>query len=86
MATRTIWKYELEIVDEQVIKVPRGAKFLSVAEQGGKLCLWAEVNPAEAAVGRGVTIVGTGNPLFDGVGSFVGTVVMPPFVWHVYVK
>ena len=28
--TRTIWKYKIEVADESTIKVPAGAKVLSV--------------------------------------------------------
>lgn len=85
MTTKSIWKWDLEIVDEQAIKCPRGTKFISAGlDPNGKLCVWAEVDPLRESEDRGVTIVGTGN--HTGAGTFLGTVVMPPFVWHVYVK
>jgi hypothetical protein len=49
------------------------------------LTLWAEVQPDLTPTSRRVTIVGTGNPIPAHPGEFVGTAVMPPFVWHVYV-
>lgn len=81
-----IWKYELEITDEQTVEMPRGAKVLSVANQGGKLCLWAEVDPSERIVVRHFLVIGTGHQItedFD-LRKFVGTVLMEPFVWHVF--
>jgi len=83
--TKTIWKFPLAITDRQVLPMPPGAKILSVAPQAGILTLWAEVQPDLTPTSRRVTIVGTGNPIPAHPGEFVGTAVMPPFVWHVYV-
>lgn len=86
---KAIWKYTLKITDEQSVKMPRGAKILSTASQDGSLCVWAEVDPSRWAKGDTVdvafAVVGTGNPMSHR-GSFVGTVVMSPFVWHVYAE
>lgn len=83
---RTVWKYTLGIADAQTLSMPYAAKVLCVAVQGGSLCLWAEVNAtAQRRQARNFYIVGTGNPLPSGVSlRHVGSVVMPPFVWHVY--
>jgi hypothetical protein len=82
----TIWKFPLEITDRQIIGPV--ARVLSVGlDPAGVLCIWAEVIPDDTA-GQGeaeVVIVGTGNPLPFWKGSFVGSVTMAPFVWHVYV-
>ena len=88
----TIWKYELEVTDLQMISVPEGAKPLSVQEQGRKLCLWMIVNPY--AVIRDdqyrVRIIGTGNPveIEPEEGSYVGTVQFGNhgLVRHVFVE
>lgn len=91
MATRLIWKYELEITDKQELTVPRGAKFLSAGNQDGKLCVWASVDPKVAKHGDNETVtlsvIGTGNPFIpEDAGTYLDTVIMPPFVWHVFVK
>lgn len=87
---KSIWKYELEITDEQTVKLPAGSVVLSVAAQGCKLCMWARVDPAKGSRGdvypMQVYVVGTGNPIPDGCGRFIGTVVMNPFVWHVFIE
>lgn len=84
----TTWKYELEITDRQRLRVPLGTKPVAVAEQNGKLCLWAQVNDDHYKTGNLETlfvyVVGTGNPLPSPLPPYVGTVVMDPFVWHVY--
>jgi hypothetical protein len=81
-----IFKYELELTDEQEVTMPREAVILSVAEQHGRLCLWAQVTPDNMLERRTVRIYGTGNPLPTIEGTFVGTVVMSDrtFVWHVF--
>ncbi|WP_417459103.1 hypothetical protein [Kordiimonas sp.] len=84
----TIWKYELEITDLQRVAMPKGAKILSVGKQGAYACLWAMVDENEDATEeRCIEIVGTGNPMHRSMGfarRFIGTVVMTPFVWHVF--
>ena len=80
-----IWKYELEMTDQQSIIVPGGASFLSVANQRGKLCLWALIfDLSQPRVSRQIEIVGTGNPMSSGRRVFIGTVIVEPFVWHVF--
>jgi len=86
---KTIWKYELEITDEQEIKVPKGAKFLSVDFQGNSGCLWALVDSRKPKVTRTIAIKGTGNPIdpYEDL-SFIGTFQMRKgsLVWHVFEK
>lgn len=43
--SRTIWKFRLEITDEQMVDLPLGAEVLSVGMQGQDLHVWALVNP-----------------------------------------
>lgn len=84
---KTIWKFPLEVRDRQTIAMPAGGRVLSVQVQQDQLCLWALVDPAERVENRTVRIVGTGNP-FEGTEDgldYVGTVQVPPFVWHVFV-
>lgn len=80
----TIWKYELEITDRQTIQMPEGSQILSVANQNGKLCLWAIVSPANSDRDRVIEIIGTGNPMRISNRKFIGTVVIDPFVRHVF--
>jgi hypothetical protein len=87
--SQAIWKYELDITDAQVIMMPPGAQILSVANQRGTLCLWALVEPAWAdrsdLEARTIEIIGTGNPVERcSARNHLATVVMEPFVWHVF--
>jgi hypothetical protein len=94
-----IFKYELEIKDEQFINMPSMHRILSVQEQNGKLCLWAIVEEGNKMCNQKILICGTGNLLSDGlIGfsygapygfmiNFIGTVQMPDgLVWHVFSK
>lgn len=80
---KTIHKYVLEITDEQSIMTDWNAKFLYVGEQNGSLCLWAEVDPTHETGKRHIRIVGTGHWIEPDL-TYIGTVVINPFVWHVY--
>ena len=74
---KTIWKFPLEITDEQSVEMPKGAQLLSVAMQGGSdCCLWALVDPSDIRESRKVNIYGTGHPLPDDPGRHIGTFVM----------
>lgn len=58
---RTIWKFPLEIADEQFVNVPRGATALDVQVQNGVPCIWAIIDEAEPVTARRVLIRGTGH-------------------------
>ncbi len=86
----SIWKFPLEITDAQTIKMPAGAELLSVGEQNGTLCLWAKVDPNKEIVEKNIRIFGTVHPVpkddfeNDKELSFIGTVQIGSFVWHVF--
>ena len=81
---KRIFKYSLDVVDMQTVVMPEHARILSVANQHGNLCLWAEVDTDNHTEDRVISVYGTGNPLPDNQGHFVGSVIIDPFVWHVY--
>lgn len=59
---KVIWKFELQTVDRQVIKMPLGSKILTVQTQNDVPVLWALVDtdmaPQEDKV---IDVYGTGN-------------------------
>lgn len=84
---KTIWKTTLQLVDNQTIELPAGHVVLSVMNQRGSIVLYAEVNTeAEQKANVEIAIYGTGNPMPDAPGRFVGTVTThnEELVWHVY--
>lgn len=57
----TIWKFELETTDRQKIKMPKGARIITVQTQNEAPCLWAVVNCNYEMEDRIIEIVGTGH-------------------------
>lgn len=74
MAQR-IFKYPLEVTDEQVIEIPNGAKILTIQTQvtSGKEsevpvtierpCIWAMVNEQSGIGKKKIVMFGTGHPI-----------------------
>lgn len=80
-----VWKFV--IADpETPVRMPEGAEVLHVAEQHGQVCLWALVDPAAMPMDRRFVIVGTGHPLPEHRGRFIGTVLLAGggLVFHVW--
>lgn len=81
-----IWKHKLNITDTQKIKMPRGAKGLSVQWQHNNLCLWVLCEEDNVTEDRVVAIYGTGHDLPMTTGDYVGTFQMEGghLVFHVF--
>jgi hypothetical protein len=58
---KTIYKYELQITDEQGINMPIGAEILTAQMQGENLQLWALVDPDRDIKKRFFEVIGTGH-------------------------
>lgn len=82
---KTIWKYNLDVKDEQVIIVPRCGIPLSVQVQSGILTIWVAINDRIDKVSQLIKICGTGHSL-DNMEAYkyVSTVQIDSFVWHVF--
>jgi hypothetical protein len=80
----TIWKFQLDLFDEQQIILPVGAKILTAQINQGSICLWAEVEAYAKKENRSIFIVGTGHPLPNCVTKYIATVQADNFVWHIY--
>lgn len=84
---KTIYKYPLTPLTTNDPHMPMGEKILHVGpDGGGKLCVWALVDPEEMTAPVLLTVVGTGQPfMLDREGKHVGTAVMADgLVWHVF--
>ena len=83
---KKIWKFPFYISDEIEIEMPEHSKILHVECQGGKPCIWAEVNPDNAVETRKFYIAGTGHNIPDRLNDIghIATFQRPPFVWHLY--
>ena len=87
---KTIYKQTLIISDIQILYLPVDMKVLSVKNQNDNICFWYEVDmdAMEETKAYEFYIVGTGNPMPDNIEEckFLDTVIIDPFVWHVYMR
>ena len=85
--SRAIWKWPLEITDEQRLMVPAYTEPLCVQVQNGQLCLWAMIREDRTPrVPMLIRIYGTGRPMPDDPGIYIGTAQTNggALVWHVF--
>lgn len=82
---QTIYKYRLEVEDEQRISMPSGAQILTVQMQDNWPHLWALVDPILASEERTILIRGTGHDA-PGVGRYISTFQMQggALVFHAF--
>lgn len=85
---KRIYKYTLDIDDEQNISMPYHAEILTVQNQHGSLCLWAIVDDEEQGIEeRRFAIYGTGNPAqLATIDGYIGTAqqMNGTLIWHVF--
>jgi len=87
-----IWKYELEVTDDQIVSIPQNSQPMSVDVQNGQVCMWVYVEDPEQHEKRDlhIKIFGTGNhfekpgPVHDM--RFIGTFqqLNGRFIGHVF--
>ena len=85
----TIWKFNLEITDEQVLEMPVGSRLLKVDMQQEVPCLWAAVNPEAQKQPVKIRVIGTGHQIPDyKYLTHIDTFQMAggSLVWHVFQK
>lgn len=79
---KRVFKYPLEMRDgPQDFSVPKFAEVVLVDEQRGQICVWMEIDDHNPPEVRKFAVYGTGRKV---KGRHCGSVVMEPFVWHVY--
>jgi len=74
---KTIYKYNIGIVDKQQIHLPVGHEILSVQTQGGAVCIWALIDTEAETQEELIEVFGTGHPVHVDMGierQFIGTV------------
>ena len=83
---KSIWKFPLELREEQVVEMPLDSKILSVADQGGQIVIWAEVYTEHRTEQVFFHIFGTGAviPPSRCQRHYIGTVQLNRLVWHIY--
>jgi hypothetical protein len=81
MGNKQIWKFEIK---EGSIRMPIGAKILSVQSQRERGMIWALVDPNAEDEPRSFAVVGTGESFDETNMTYIGTYQESPFVWHLF--
>lgn len=81
-----IGKFKLSTTDVQTVEISEPANILSVIEQRDEIVLYAEMKRGAPTVKKQICIIGTGNPMPEYPGRFIGTVSTEQgsLIWHVY--
>ncbi len=83
-----IWKFTLSVTDTQAVRMPLGARVLTVQDQAGRPCIWALVDEGAAPTAYHFRVYGTGHAVdfSDGCTNHVGTIQQRGggLVWHVF--
>lgn len=84
----TVWKFSLEVTDEQHIEIPNGAEILTVQTNGkdGQPYLYAKVDTERTLERKKIITRGTGHKLSILTGKYIGTYQYNEglFVFHVF--
>lgn len=85
--TTAVYKFPIALDERSSVRMPRGAKILSVGMRGPQMFAWTLVEKGRTdTVERRFSIFGTGHTIPDDhIGVFVGTVLDGPYVWHIFV-
>lgn len=81
-----IYKYEVEIGQRNVVKMPENAQILSVQMQHGIPVIWALVDPQFLEEKRRFEFVGTGHDIEFDTTKYIGTVQLNngAFIFHLF--
>jgi len=72
---KKVYKYRLDVTDEQFIELPKGAEILSVAEQRDDVVLYVLIDTTVTETEpRTIYVHGTGHNVFGENLRFIGTV------------
>jgi len=83
---KTIYKYQLPLMQYTSVRLPHGAEVISIQDQGGMLQLWALVHTDNTETqDRHFVILGTGFQCGNyELGPFIATVQQGGYVWHIF--
>ena len=69
-----VWQFSFEAEDRRVeIRMPEGARILTVQTQGNRPCIWALVEEGKPLVVRRFHIYEVGQTVSSEIGDYVGT-------------
>ena len=82
---KTIYKYPIQITDEQEITMPTGAIVIHAGlDPQGTPCVWARVDTEAEPEPVSILVYGTGTTMEYEPLEHVGSFTQGPFVWHVF--
>lgn len=83
---KTVWKVEALI--DGTVTIPSGAQFLDIQVQKGTPMIWVLVDPTAPKINMNVSIYGTGHPMPDDPGRYIGTFQVQggDLVFHAFVQ
>lgn len=81
MTTKTVWKYELKLIERQALMVPTIFEPLRLGKQGENICLWSLVILEDPQWKIGILCIGTGRPVPMNA-KYIGSISDGPFEWH----
>ncbi len=82
---RVVFKYLLA-PNITPVMAPKHAIPLKVGAQEGKMYLWMEVDTDQLLTEYHYSVFGTGHNMFECTGTYVDTVFMDSFVFHIYIE
>lgn len=88
---KRVWKYQIEPNSyrdntfRMELSMPRGARVCSVGLDAlGVPCVWAEVEESNPEEKKVLHSVGTGHGMVPDNCRYIGMIVLPPYVFHIY--
>lgn len=88
MKALKVYKYSVPLTDYFSLKLPKGAKVLTVQTQRGEPKIWALVNPENPTETRRFHLAETGHPIteFEEELSYIGTFQLHggDFIGHIF--
>lgn len=81
-----IFKYEIPIKDKFNLELPAYSKILSFQVKNNIPSIWVLVDEQKGLKYKYFTLVGTGHDFehHPDVMTFIGTIQLGPFVWHLF--
>lgn len=73
---KTIWKVEVDVAQDVPIRVPKGARILTLHVQHDRPCIWFLCDPKAEMVERKIFWYGNGHPVPDRPGEYLGTILL----------
>lgn len=81
-----IWKFKIELQEQQVVLMKKGSQILCAKAQGEDICIWVLCDETAPAEERRIGVYGTGHEITGDPGKYVDTLMLHNgfFVFHVF--